>query len=116
MELQPDPESGPERELLSKTLGVSLRVAGPLIRVRNLMTGEDYRSHREMRTESKADKARAEAEKARAEAEKARAEAVTEKLRVQEQMTEAEKARAEAAEAALKALLMDSGKQVSQDQ
>ena len=102
MELQPDPESGPERELLSKTLGVSLRVAGPLIRVRNLMTGEDYRSHREMRTESKA--------------EKARAEAVTEKLRVQEQMTEAEKARAEAAEAALKALLMDSGKQVSQDQ
>ena len=121
VELEPDPESGPGRELLSETLGVSLRViAGPLIRVRNLMTGEDYRSPREMRASIEADRQRAEAATERlrvlermTEAKKARVEAVTEKLRVEEQRTEAERARAEAAEAALKALLMDSGSQVS---
>ena len=40
VELRPDPRLGPERELRSETLGVSLRVAGPLIRVRSLETRE----------------------------------------------------------------------------
>ena len=50
VELRPDPRSGPERELRSETLGVSLWIAGPLIRVRNLETGKDYRSQRDLAT------------------------------------------------------------------
>ena len=64
VELEPGPESGPERELLSKTLGVSLRIAGPLIRVLNLATGKDYRSHRELRVAAEAEKERADAAEA----------------------------------------------------
>ena len=66
VELEPSPESGPERELLSKTLGVSLRVAGPLIQVRNLVTGKDYRSHRELRATAEAETERADAANERA--------------------------------------------------
>ena len=112
VELRPDPRSGPERELRSKTLGVSLRIAGPLIRVRNLDTGKDYRSHRDL--DEVAEEATAKAEEAakRAEAERARAEEATTRA-------EAERARAEEAEAelaALKALLAQSGKQLRRDE
>ena len=105
VELQPDPRSGLERELPSERLGVSLRIAGPLLRVRNLHTGKDYRSLRELDTVAEQATARAEAERARAEAERARA--------------EAERARAEAAEselAALQALLAEPGKQLPMDE
>ena len=64
VKLEPDPESGPERELLSKTLGVSLRIAGSLIRVRDLVTGKDYRLHRELRAEAAAERERAQAAEA----------------------------------------------------
>ena len=105
VELQPDPRSGPERELRSEALGVALRVAGPLLRVRNLETGRVYPSHRDQDTMIQNETARAEEATAIAEAAMARAEAAT--------------ARAEAAEAdlaALKALLAQSGKQLPADE
>ena len=105
VELRPDPRLGPERELRSETLGVSLRIAGPLIRVRNLDTGKDYLSHEELATVAEAARARAEAAKARAEEARARAE----EARVR---TEAAKAEL----AALKALLAQSGKQLPMDE
>ena len=64
VELRPDPHSGPERELRSETLGVALRIAGPLLRVRNLETGKDYRSHRDLATVAEEATARAEAAEA----------------------------------------------------
>ena len=112
VEVRPDPHSGPERELRSKTLGVALRVAGPLIRVRNLETGKDYRSHRDLATRAEAATTRAVAESKRAEAEKRRAEEARARA-------EAESKRAQAAEAelaALKALLAQSGKQLPTDE
>ena len=133
VELQPDPRLGPERELRSETLEVSLRVAGPLIRVRNLDTRKDYLSHEDLDKLAEKERARADAEKARAEKERARADA--EKARAEEERAraredrasaeaervraEAEKARAEAAEAelaALKAFLRQSGKQLPMDE
>ena len=98
MELRPDPRSGPERELRSETLGVALRIAGPLIRVRSLETGKDYRSYRDLATV---------AEEATAMAQQAMTRAETERKR-----TEA----AEAELAALKAFLARSGKQLSTDE
>ena len=68
VELQPDPRSGLERELPSERLGVSLRIAGPLLRVRNLHTGKDYLSHRELETVAEQATTGADAERARAEA------------------------------------------------
>ena len=97
VKLRPDPDSGPERELLSKTLGVSLRAAGPLIRVRNLLTGRDFESYREQH--------------ASIEAERERAEAANQRAGAANQRADAEKRRAEAAEselAALKAILAPS--------
>ena len=64
VELRPGPRSGPERELRSETLGVALRIAGPLIRVRNLETGKDYRSHRDLDTVAEEATSRAEAAEA----------------------------------------------------
>ena len=90
VDLAPDPHSGPERALVSKTLGVSLRVAGSLIRVRNLVTGEDYMSYREMHALSEAQRARADAATKRADAARKRADAATK--------------RADAAESEIKAL------------
>ena len=115
VELEPDPESGPERELVSKTLGVSLRVTGPLIRVRNVMTGEDYRSHREMRASIEADRQRAKAAKERAKAARRQAKAARERADAARQRGNLARQRADAAKAevaALKALLADSGRQV----
>ena len=91
VELRPDPRSGPERELRSETLGVSLRIAGPMIRVRNLDTGKDYLSHEDLNTV--AEEATARAEEAEARAEAAEAQLVT-----------------------LKALLAQSGKQLPMEE
>ena len=98
VELRPDPRSGPERELRSATLGVSLRIAGPLIRVRNLETGKDYRSHRDLATVAEEATPMAQQSMTRAETVRKRAEA------------------AEAELAALKAFLARSGKQLSTDE
>ena len=100
VELRPDPHSGPERELRSKTLGASLRIAGPLIRVRNLDTGKDYRSHRELYMVVENARARVEAARARAEAARAR----VDETRARVDATEAELA-------AVRAKLAKSGKQ-----
>ncbi|MDE0126825.1 MAG: Uma2 family endonuclease [Bryobacterales bacterium] len=118
VELRPDPRSGPERELRSETLGVSLRIAGPLIRVRNLDTGKDYLSHEDLDTVAKEATARAEDARARAKAEKARAdtaEARAEANRVRADTAEARSEAAEAELAALKAFLARSGKQLPID-
>ncbi|MDE0123790.1 MAG: hypothetical protein OXN97_04350, partial [Bryobacterales bacterium] len=80
-----------ERELRSETLGVSLRIAGPMIRVRNLDTGKDYLSHEDLNTV--AEEATARAEEAEARAEAAEAQLVT-----------------------LKALLAQSGKQLPMEE
>ena len=111
VEVRPDPHSGPERELRSKTLGVSLRIAGPLIRVRNLETGKDYLSHEDLDTVAEEATARAEAAEATAEeaavtaeAERARAEAATSRAEADRARADAAEARAEAAEAQLAAL------------
>ena len=112
VELRPDPRLGPERELRSETLGVSLRVAGPLIRVRNLDTRKDYLSHEELAAVAEAARERIEAAKVRTEAAKARTKAA--KARI-----EAAKARIEAAKAelaALKALLAQSGTQLPMEE
>ena len=140
VELRPDPRLGPERELRSETLGVSLRVAGPLIRVRNLDTRKDYLSHEDLDTVAEAAEARAKADRARADAEKARAEVAEARAKTDRARADAEKTRAEAAEAraktdraradaaetraeaaeaqlaALKALLAQSGKQLPMDE
>ena len=119
VELGPDPRLGPERELRSETLGVSLRVAGPLIRVRNLETRKDYLSHEDLDKVAAAERARAEAEKARADAAEARAKEGRASAEAERVRAEAEKARAEAAEAelaALKAFLRQSGKQLPMDE
>ena len=119
VELQPDPRLGPERELRSETLGVSLRVAGPLIRVRNLDTRKDYLSHEDLDKLAEKERARADAEKARAEEERARAKEDRASAEAERVRAEAEKARAEAAEAelaALKAFLRQSGKQLPMDE
>ena len=99
VELRPDPRSGPERELRSETLGVSLRIAGPLIRVRNLDTGKDYLSHEELARVAEAARARAEAARARAEAARARAEEAKARTEAAKARTKAAKARTEAAKA-----------------
>ena len=126
VELRPDPRLGPERELRSETLGVSLRVAGPLIRVRNLDTRKDYLSHEALDKVAEKERVRADAEKARAEAERARAHAAEARAtedrasaEAERVRAEAEKARAEAAEAelaALKAFVRQSGKQLPMDE
>ena len=126
VELQPDPRSGPERELRSKTLGVSLRIAGPLIRVRNLDTGKVYLSHEELATVAEAARARTKAARARTKAARARTKAAKARTKAAKARTEAARARTEAARArteaakaelaALKALLAQSGKQLPMDE
>ena len=119
VELRPDPRSGPERELRSETLEVALRIAGPLIRVRNLETGKDYRSHRDLATVAEEATARANAENERAQAQAQRAEAATARAEAESARAESERKRAESAEAelaALKAFLAQSGKQLPTDE
>ena len=119
VELVPDPRLGPERELRSETLGVSLRVAGPLIRVRNLETRKDYLSHEDLDKVAEKERVRADAEKARADAAEARATEGRASAEAERVRADAEKARAEAAEAelaALKAFLRQSGKQLPMDE
>ena len=96
--LQSDPEAALAGELRSERLGVSLRPAGELLRVRDLSTGEDYVWDSEVRpriAESN-ERARAEAEARQAANERARSEAEARRV-------------AEAEAARLKALLAEAG-------